>query len=87
MFRIMLKNTNQPQFIPSGVKKLLKLMAMEQGLYAKVVMIHQKHLDNKKEQKKTKRYNFQSQPARSIRWFYLDQEWLEEKFSTHEPDF
>ena len=31
---------------------------MEQGLYAQVVMICRKYLDNNKEQKKTKKYNF-----------------------------
>ena len=33
-------------------------MAMEQGLYAQVVMIHQNDLDHNKEKEKTKKYNF-----------------------------
>ena len=49
-------------------------MAIEQGLYAQVVMILQRESDNKKE--KTKKYNFQGKSVRSIRWFYLDHEWL-----------
>ena len=32
-------NPNQPQFIPSDVKTVLKILATEQGLYVKVVMI------------------------------------------------
>ena len=53
-------------------------MATEQGLYAQVIMIHQKDLDNKKGKDKTKKYNFQGQSTRSKRWFDLDHEWLEE---------
>ena len=50
-------------------------MAIEQGLYAQVVMILQRESDNKKEKKRTKKYNFQGQSSRSRRWFYLDYEW------------
>ena len=41
-------NTNGPQFLPSEVKLVLKIMAMEQGLYVQVVMIRRKDSDNKK---------------------------------------
>ena len=41
-------NPDQTQFLPSGVKIVLKKISMEQGLYAKLVMIRQKDLDNKK---------------------------------------
>ena len=61
-------------------------MDIEQGLYAQVVMIHKKDSDNKNEKEKTKIYNFQGQSARSICWFDLDHEWLEETFKTSEPD-
>ena len=44
-------------------------------------------MDNKKEEEKTNKYNFQGQSARSIRWFDLDHECLEGNFSTREPDF
>ena len=36
---------------------------------------------------KTKKYKFQGQSARSIRWFDLDYEWLEEIFRKRELDF
>ena len=62
-------------------------MSTEKGLYAQVVTIRQKDFDNKKEKEKTKKYNFQGQYARSICWFDLDSEWLEENFRTREPDF
>ena len=39
-------------------------------------MIHQKYSDNNKEKESKK--NFQGKSARSIRWFDLDHEWLEE---------
>ena len=42
-------NPNQPQFLPSEVKLVLKIMAIEQVLYAQVVMIRQKGYDNKNE--------------------------------------
>ena len=51
-------------------------MAMEQGLYAQVVIILQKESENKKEKKNTKKYNFQVQSARSRCWFNLGHEWL-----------
>ena len=51
-----------------------------------MVTIRQKNLDHKKCKDKTKTYKFQGQSARSKRWFGLDQEWLEEKFSTRKPD-
>ena len=60
---------------------------MEQGLYAQVVMIRRRESGDKKENEKTKKYNFQGQPARSRRWFDLDHDWLEENFRTREPDF
>ena len=49
-------------------------------------MIHQNDSDNKKEKERTNKYIFKGQSARSIRWFDLDREWLEEKFRTCEPD-
>ena len=48
---------------------------MEQGLCAKVVMICQKYFENKKEKENTKKYNFQGQSKKSIRWFGLNHEW------------
>ena len=44
--------TNEYQQITSEVKAALK-MAMEQGLYAQLVTIHQRESDNKKEKEKT----------------------------------
>ena len=62
-------------------------MVTGQGLYAQVVMIRWKDLDNKKWKKKTKKYNFKGNSARSIHSFDIDDEWLEEKFGTRELDF
>ena len=59
---------------------------MEQVLYAQVVMIRLKDSGNKKEKEKTKKYNFQGKSTRSICWFNLDHEWLEENSRTREPD-
>ena len=64
-------------------------MAMEQQLYAQVIMIRQKYLKfaatdrNKNEAK----FKFQGQSARSQRWFDLDFDWIEVNLSTHKPDF
>ena len=38
----------------------------------------ERFLDLCKGKEKTKKYNFQGQSARSMRWFDLDHEWLEE---------
>ena len=57
-------------------------MAVEQGLYAQVVMIRQRESDDKKEKENTKKYNFQGQPARSRRCFNIDHGWLKENFRT-----
>ena len=40
---------NETNLLPSEVKKFLNIMAMEQGLYAQVMMILRKDSDNKKE--------------------------------------
>ena len=80
-------NANQLQFLPSEVKVVMKIMAPEQGLFEQLVTIHQKYYDNKKEEEKTKKYYFQGKSARSIRWIYLDHEWLEENFRACETDF
>ena len=65
----------------------MKRIALEQGLYAQVVMICRKQSYNKKGNEKTNKYNFPGQSAGSIRWFDLDHERLEENCSTHEPGF
>ena len=41
------ENSNQNQFLLSYSKIVMKVMAMEQGLYSKLVMISQKDLYNK----------------------------------------
>ena len=62
-------------------------MALEQGLYTKVVIIHIRDLDDIKEKDKTKTFNFQRQSARTKHWFNIDHECLKEKFMTREPYF
>ena len=64
-------------------------MAMEQILYAQVIMIRQKDLNFfviDKNQSEAK-FKFQGRSARSQRWFDLEFDWIEINFSTHEPDF
>ena len=64
-------------------------MAMEQALYAQVVMLRLKDLkfiaENKN--KNESKFKFQGQSVRSQRWFDIDFYWIEVSFSTHEPDF
>ena len=63
-------------------------MLVEQGLYVQVFILCRKDLKttgadkNKNEAK----FHFQGQSARSQCWFDLDFDWIEEYFSTHEPD-
>ena len=52
-------NTSKPQFLPSEVRVALEQMAMEQGLYAQVMMICLQDFGNKKEKGKTNKYNLQ----------------------------
>ena len=47
-------NTKNPQNTPNEIKEGLKKIAMEQGLYEKVVMIRRKDSENKKERENTK---------------------------------
>ena len=60
---------------------------MENGLYAKVVMMRRKESDEKKEKEDTKKYNFQGKSARSRRCSNLDHERLKENLMTHETYF
>ena len=50
-------------------------------------MVCRRDLDDKKENDKTKIFNFQVQSARTKHWFDIDHEWLKGNFMTHEPDF
>ena len=64
-------------------------MAMEQRLYAQVIMIRRKYLklvaaDKNKNKAK---FKFQGQSSISQRWFDLDFDWIEVDFSPREPDF
>ena len=67
-------NANAAQCIPLKKKNNMKLMAMEQGLYAQVIMLCRKDLKffaadkNKNEAK----FKFQGQSAKSQRCFDLD---------------
>ena len=47
-FRLMFKNSNQPNLLTYDVKTVLKIIYMEQGLYTQVLMIRQKNLDHRK---------------------------------------
>ena len=81
-------NTNEAQFLPLEVKNNINRMAMEQGLYAQVIILRRKDLKfvatdkNKKESK----FKFQGHSARSQRWFYLDFDCFDVNFSTREPN-
>ena len=62
---------------------------MEQSLYAQIVKLWRKDLkfvaaDKDKNEAK---FKFQGKSATSQLWFNLDLNWVEIKFSTHEPDF
>ena len=75
-FKTNVKNQNEPQNIPNEFKSALKKMALENGLYAQVVMIRRTELDDKKEKDKTKKYYFQGKSARTKHWFDLDRDCL-----------
>ena len=82
-------NSNEPQFISSDVKNNIKLMTMEQSLYAQVVKLCLKDLKfvSTDKNKNEAKFKFQGQSARSQLWFDLDLNWVEINVSTREPDF
>ena len=64
-------------------------MAIEQGLYAQVVMLLRKDLlfDAADKNKTEYKFKLQGQSARSQLWFDLDLDWIDINFSTREPYF
>ena len=64
-------------------------MLMEQGLYAQVLMLFRKdfNITEANKNKNEDEFKFRGQSAISQRWFDLDFDWIEENFSTREPDF
>ena len=81
-------NSNEAINIPIEVKNNINRMAMEQGLYAQLVMISRKDLKFIAEDKnKTEaKLNFQGQSARSQRLFDIDFDCVEVNFITREPN-
>ena len=67
----------------------IKRMAMEQSLYAQVIMFRRKDLkfDAADKNKNESKFKFQGQSVRSRLWFDLDLDWIGINFSTREPDF
>ena len=63
-------------------------METEQGLYAKVFMLHRDYMKTTKENKNKNegKFKFQGNSARSQHWFDLDFDWTGEICSTCEPD-
>ena len=62
-------------------------MCLKQGLYAQVLRIHRRKLDDIKERYKTKKFNFQVQSEITKKCFDLDHEWLKSNLMTRGPDF
>ena len=82
-------NSNEAHNIPIEVKNNIKQVSMEKGLYAQVVILCRKDLKitEANKNKNDAKFKFQGQSVRSQRWFDLDFYYIEEKFSTYEPDF
>ena len=84
-----MENSNEAHDIPRDLKNNIKRMAMEQGLYAQVIMLRQddlKFVATDKNKNRAK-FKFQGRSARSQRWFDLDLDFIEVTFSTRESDF
>ena len=64
-------------------------MAMEQSLYARVIMFRRKDLkfDAADMNKNKSKFKFQGQSGRSRLCFDIDLDWIDINFSTREPDF
>ena len=82
-------NANVPFNITTDVKNNLKQIVTEQGLYAQVVMLFRNYFNITEETKNKNedKFKFQGQSTRSQRWFDIDFDYIEEKFSTCETDF
>ena len=82
-------NDNEAINISIQVKNIIKRMATEQGLYAQVVKLCQKDQKfiSESKNKDEAKFKFQGQYSISKRWFDLDFDWIELKFSTCEPNF
>ena len=89
LIKACMDNSNEAHDIPLEVKNNIKLITMEQGLFAQVVKLCQKDFKfvatdkNKNEAK----FKFQGQSAISQRWFDIDLDWIKVNFSTRSPDF
>ena len=83
------KNPNDPQYILVDVKNNIKLMAMEQSVYAQIINFCHDNLlfDTANKNKTESKFKFQGQSTRSQLWFDLDLDWIDINFSTREPDF
>ena len=79
-------NVNEARFVPLEVKNNIKLMSMEQGLYAQLDKLSRKDLKfiSANKIKNEAKFKFQGQSARSQRCFDLDFDWIELNFSTRE---
>ena len=82
-------NSNEARFIPLDMKNNINQMAMEQRLYAQVIMLRWKYLKfvATDKGKKEAKFKFQGQLKRSQHWFDIDFDWIGVNFSTREPDF
>ena len=81
-------NENEDINIPIEVKNNIKIIAKEKGLYAQVVNLRRndfKFIAENKNKNEAKSKS-QGQSARQQRWFDLDFECIEVKFSPREPD-
>ena len=67
-------------------KRLLKILALEQGFYAQVDMIRRRDSDDTKAKDNTKKLS-PRKTARTQNCFNIDHEWLKETFMTREPYF
>ena len=68
------------------VSRIIFKISLEDTLYAGVVRIRRKRIVQKKKTRKSKiTYLFKRQSARSKHSFGIDIEWVEENFSTREP--
>ena len=66
------------------MSKKLEHIAMEQGLYSKVVILRPKDLTitEQNKNKNDNKFKFRGQSEISQCWFNIDFDWIEENFST-----
>ena len=88
-FNLCKNHPNEPQNIPTDIKKNIKTISLEDSLHDQVVSIRCKSIVLKKDtgNEPKRNYLFQVYSAIPEHWFDIDIEWVGKNISKREPQF